>query len=183
MKFGFLVSFWGIFLCVILGSFRFLGHSVSVFENVRLKNWELDICNLSTFLQNSNSSLDEFESVIFHSLPTHSHYKNHLLDQMPDVRPRRSTSIVGTSASDAHFELKAPWNATKKANYTATLQCPRWPCQGFRRPCQVGWSTRPLSDFPADGRCRFILTIGLLWLVDSTYWYHMPDGHFHMNSK
>ena len=109
------------FLCVILGSFQFLGHSVSVFENVRLKNWELDICNLSTFLQNSNSSLDEFESVIFHSLPTHSHYQNHLLDQMPDVRPRRSTSVVGTSASEGHIHRAVLKSPAAKSRRPSTL--------------------------------------------------------------
>ena len=39
--------------------FSVRGQSVSVFENVRLKNWLLDICKISTFSNTTHSSLDK----------------------------------------------------------------------------------------------------------------------------
>ena len=81
------------------GEFSVRGQSVSVLENVRLKNWLLDICNLSTFSKTTHSSLDKDsnsnQSSFIPLLPT-----TNLIPDYPDRPNRRTVRTFKKSGSN-----------------------------------------------------------------------------------
>ena len=92
------------------GEFSDRGQSVSVFENVRLKNRVLDICNLSTFSKTTHSSLDKDsnsnQSYFIPLLPTTSFSIYQPIPDRPhglrDVRNRPTSPSM--SAFEGYFE-------------------------------------------------------------------------------